>query len=162
MVAHQTCCEARAQGPASRCSCERRAHAPATVGLAPTRRNRFGVLILIDQIKTAFVGPGPRKRSSRGPVLAHQTCCERGHGARLRVAIIWLHLFGERMSEADRHRIRLASLARHAVTASKATCYGLLQRLVTAYPKTPALFGGKKRMGRESQENREKPCFCWG
>ena len=44
VVAHQTCCEARAQGPASRCSCTRRAHDNATVGLVPTRRNRFGAL----------------------------------------------------------------------------------------------------------------------
>ena len=32
-----------------------------------------------------------------------------------------------------------------------ATCYGILRRLVTAYPKTPALYGvKKKRMGRDS------------
>ena len=50
LVAHQTYCEARAQGPASRCSSgrclhtrqrTRRAFAYATVGLVPTCRNRF-------------------------------------------------------------------------------------------------------------------------
>jgi hypothetical protein len=70
---------------------------------------------------------GCRSGHSASPV------CERGHEAHLRVAIIRLRLFGERMSEADRHRTRLACLACLAVTASRATCYGLLQRLVTAY-----------------------------
>jgi hypothetical protein len=122
LVAHQTYCEARAQGPASRGSrrrCPRtrqrtrcRADAPrahprdgracpdtsqqvwcarhpdrpalhttATVGLAPTRRNRFGALdIAVSQPNlVAFVG---HKALERGGLfggtglVAHQTYCE--------------------------------------------------------------------------------------
>ena len=79
VVAHQTFCEAWARGPASRCSLGRRTHALATVGLVPTRRNRFGALGIAWPTKpVAFVG---HKALERGGlwglvVVAHQTCCE--------------------------------------------------------------------------------------